>query len=135
MDVIELAREIGKEIQKDDRYLKMQLAIQNTDKDAALQDLIGQYNLKRMSLDTEVQKPDSDQEKVQAFSQELRGLYAKIMENPSMAVYQQAKGELDHLLQRVQAIVTQSANGEDPETTDYVESSCGGNCSSCGGCH
>lgn len=135
MDVIELAREIGKEIQKDDRYLKMQLAIQNTDKDTVLQDLIGQYNLKRMSLDTEVQKPDSDQEKVQAFSQELRGLYAKIMENPSMAVYQQAKGELDHLLQRVQAIVTQSANGEDPETTDYVESSCGGNCSSCGGCH
>lgn len=135
MDVIELAREIGKEIQKDDRYLKMQLAIQNTDKDAVLQDLIGQYNLKRMSLDTEVQKPDSDQEKVQAFSQELRGLYAKIMENPSMTVYQQAKGELDHLLQRVQAIVTQSANGEDPETTDYVESSCGGNCSSCGGCH
>ena len=135
MDVIELAREIGKEIQKDERYLKMQLAIQNTDKDAVLQDLIGQYNLKRMSLDTEVQKPESDQEKVQAFSQELRGLYAKIMENPSMAVYQQAKGELDHLLQRVQAIVTQSANGEDPETTDYVESSCGGNCSSCGGCH
>ena len=135
MDVIELAREIGKEIQKDERYLKMQLAIQNTDKDAVLQDLIGQYTLKRMSLDTEVQKPESDQEKVQAFSQELRGLYAKIMENPSMAVYQQAKGELDHLLQRVQAIVTQSANGEDPETTDYVESSCGGNCSSCGGCH
>ena len=135
MDVIELAREIGKEIQKDDRYLKMQLAIQNTDKDTVLQDLIGQYNLKRMSLDTEVQKSESDQEKVQAFSQELRALYAKIMENQSMAVYQQAKGELDHLLQRVQAIVTQSANGEDPETTDYVESSCGGNCSSCGGCH
>jgi cell fate (sporulation/competence/biofilm development) regulator YlbF (YheA/YmcA/DUF963 family) len=135
MDVIELAREIGKEIQKDDRYLKMQLAIQNTDKDTVLQDLIGQYNLKRMSLDTEVQKPESDQEKVQAFSQELRGLYAKIMENSSMTVYQQAKGELDHLLQRVQAIVTQSANGEDPETTDYVESSCGGDCSSCGGCH
>ena len=135
MDVIELAREIGKEIQKDDRYLKMQLAIQNTDKDTVLQDLIGQYNLKRMSLDTEVQNPESDQEKVQAFSQELRALYAKIMENPGMAVYQQAKGELDHLLQRVQAIVTQSANGEDPETTDYVESSCGGNCSSCGGCH
>lgn len=135
MDVIELAREIGKEIQKDERYLKMQLAIQSTDKDAALQDLIGQYNLKRMALDTEVQKPERDQEKVQAYSQELRGLYAKIMENPSMAVYQQSKGELDHLLQRVQAIVTQSANGEDPETTDYVESSCGGNCSSCGGCH
>jgi cell fate (sporulation/competence/biofilm development) regulator YlbF (YheA/YmcA/DUF963 family) len=135
MDVIELAREIGKEIQKDDRYLKMQLAIQNTDKDTVLQDLIGQYNLKRMSLDTEVQNPESDQEKVQAYSQELRALYAKITENPSMAVYQQAKGELDHLLQRVQAIVTQSANGEDPETTDYVESSCGGNCSSCGGCH
>lgn len=135
MDVIELAREIGKEIQKDDRYLKMQLAIQSTDKDATLQELIGQYNLKRMTLDTEVQKPERDQEKVQAYSQELRGLYTSIMENPSMAAYQQAKGELDHLLQRVQAIVTQSANGEDPETTDYVESSCGGNCSSCGGCH
>lgn len=82
MDIIEMARNIGREIQKDDRYLKMQLAIQNTDGDAALQDLIGQYNLKRMSLDNEVRKEDRDQDKIQAFSQELNGLYEKIMQVP-----------------------------------------------------
>ena len=45
-----------------------------------------------------------------------------------------ARQELDALLNRVNAIVMQSAQGEDPDTTDYQEA-CGGNCASCGGCH
>jgi hypothetical protein len=47
-NIIEQARAIGKAIQKDERYLKTQLALQAADEDKELQDLIGQYNLKRM---------------------------------------------------------------------------------------
>ncbi len=135
MDIISLAREIGKEIQKDSRYLNMQLAKQNSDDDQPLQDLIGEFNLKRMAINNEAQKPEQDSDKMQALNQELRHVYAQIMQNPNMTAYNKAKGEMDALLQRVSAIIGQSADGEDPETTDYVESSCGGNCSSCGGCH
>lgn len=135
MDIIQMARDLGKEIQKDERYLNMQVAVQNTDKDAKLQDLIGQYNLKRMSLESEIQKPDRDQDKIQAYQQELNGLYESIMKIPSMIAYNNAKVQMDTLLRRVNAIIEQSASGADPDTADYVEHSCGGECGSCSGCH
>jgi cell fate (sporulation/competence/biofilm development) regulator YlbF (YheA/YmcA/DUF963 family) len=135
MDIISLAREIGKELQKDDRYLNMQLAKQNSDDDQQLQDLIGEFNLKRMAINNESQKDEQDQDKMQALNQELRHVYAQIMQNQNMTAYNSAKEELDILLKRVSAIIGQSADGEDPETTDLEESSCGGDCGSCGGCH
>lgn len=135
MDIIEQAREIGKAIQKDDRYLKMRLAIQNADDDKELQNLIGQYNLKRMSLENELQKKERDEDKVKVYQQEMNAVYMSIMKNSHMDAYNQAKGDFEILMRRVNAIIEQSANGEDPDTADYEEHSCGGNCSSCGGCH
>lgn len=134
MDIIELAREIGKELQKNEQYIKMNMAMQKLDADEAMQNLIGQYNLRRMSLGTEMNKTDRDNDKIQAYQQEMNSLYESIMANGDMTAYQEAKQEVDHILQRVNAIIEKSANGEDPETADYTES-CGGNCSSCGGCH
>lgn len=135
MDLIEMTRNLSREIQKDERYSNMQIAIQNTDNDKELQNLIGQYNLKRIALDNEAQKQDRDETKVKAYSQELRGLYDQVMKNPAMADYQKAKAEFDGVMRRVQAIIQQSAAGADPDTADYEESSCGGDCSSCAGCH
>lgn len=135
MDIISLAREMGKEIQKDQRYLSMQLAKQNSDDDQVLQNMIGEFNLKRMAINNESQKEEQDTEKMQALNQELRAVYAQIMQNPNMIAYNTAKEAMDALLQRVSAIIGQSADGDDPETTDYEEHSCGGDCSGCGGCH
>ena len=39
MDIIEMARELGKAIQEDDRYLALRLATQSNDEDQALQDM------------------------------------------------------------------------------------------------
>lgn len=134
MDIIELARQIGKEIQQDERYLNLQKAEKTSDNDQQLQDLIGDFNLKRMAINNEAQKENRDEEKLQKLNQELRECYSTVMQNPNMIAYQAAKQEMEDLLKRVNAIIMQSAEGEDPETTDYVES-CGGNCGSCGGCH
>lgn len=134
MDIIQMARELGKAIQQEDAYVKLQVAQQNSDNDKELQDLIGEFNLKRMSINNEAQKSDRDDEKLQKLNVEMREVYAKIMQNENMLSYNEAKEGLDLILQRVLAIISQSANGEDPETTDYSPS-CSGSCSSCGGCH
>jgi cell fate (sporulation/competence/biofilm development) regulator YlbF (YheA/YmcA/DUF963 family) len=134
-NIIEQARAIGKAIQKDERYLKTQLALQAADEDKELQDLIGQYNLKRMSIQNEMQKPERDEEKLRAYQTELNSLYETIMKNPRMIAYNEARKDFDLLLRRVDAIISQSANGVDPDTADYQESSCSGNCGSCSGCH
>lgn len=138
MDIIEQARALGKEIQKDERYLKMQLALQKADEDKNLQELIGQFNLKRMSLQNEMQQETRDENKIKGFQMSMDTLYETIMKNSNMIEYNHAKGDMELLMRRVNAILEESANGGDPETADYNEHEheCGGHCSECeGGCH
>ncbi len=135
MDIIELSREFGKEIQKDQRFLNMRIAQQNADEDTELQDVIGQFNLKRIAIDTESHNEEADPQRLQVLNQELRAIYDDAMGRPNMIAYNAAREEFDALLKRVNAIISLSADGEDPETADYEESACTGSCSSCAGCH
>lgn len=132
-DIIKLAREIGKEIQSSDEYLKFEIARQNSDNDEKLQELIGEFNLIRMQINDLVSRTDRDEEAIKSKNTKLQTIYKEIMENENMMNYNSAKKDIDLLLARVTAIITQSAEGADPETTDYSPS-CSGSCSTCGGC-
>lgn len=133
-DVIELAREIGRQLQAEESYLKLQIARQQSDEDEALQNAIGEFNLKRMAISNEASKPDRSDEKMQELNAELRKAYAQVMSNENWIAYNEAKGVFEAIVNRVTAIITQSAQGEDPDTTDYVPSNCSGSCETCGGC-
>ena len=135
MDVIELTRELGKAIQQDERFLAMQIARQNSDNDDELQQLIGEFNLKRMAINNEAAKDDRDETKLQQLNSELRDTYAKVMQNKNMIAYNEAKELMDNMLKRINAIICISAEGGDPEIADLTEEACGGSCSSCAGCH
>ncbi len=135
MDIIQMTRELAKAIQQDERFVAFNAAKDGSDKDEQLQTMIGEFNLKRMTINQEAQKEVKDEEKLKELNQELRQLYTDIMGNDNMMKFNQTKTELDSLIQRVTTIITLSAEGEDPETCDYEESSCGGSCSSCAGCH
>lgn len=133
MDVIELSRELGKAIQADDRYIAYHLARQANDEDEQLQALIHGFNLKRMELQSEVGKPNKDEEKVKELNEVIQTSYQSIMANPKMMVYQSAKESYDAMMNQVNTVISMSANGIDPETID-VNAVCGGDCSTCGGC-
>ena len=135
MDIIEMTRELGRALQNDERYIAMMSARQASDEDQALHEAIGEFNLKRMAISNEAQKDDRNEETLQRLNEEFRGVYQKIMENEHMLRYNDAKNEFDALLQRMTGILSLCADGEDPETCDYDAASCGGNCSSCAGCH
>ena len=135
MDIIALAREIGHQIQADARYTALRTAQADSDADGDLQELIGEFNLKRLAINNEASKEARDEEKLKTLNSDLRKLYREIMENEKMAVYQTTKREMDHLVQRLTSIITLCAEGEDPATADYDPSSCTGNCGTCGGCH
>ena len=135
MDIIEMTRELGRALQNDERYIAMVTARQASDEDEALQEAIGEFNLKRMAISNEAQKDDRNEETLQRLNAEFRAVYQEIMENEHMLRYNDAKNEFDALLQRMTGILSLCADGEDPETCDYDAASCGGNCSSCAGCH
>ena len=134
MDMIELARETGREIQRDEAYIKLHDTQKICDDDKELQELIGAFNLKRLAINNETAKEEKNPEKLTQLNKELREIYSDIMRNENMLAYNEAKQAFDQKLTRVIAIIRQSAEGEDPDTTDYAPS-CAGDCSSCGGCH
>ena len=80
------------------------------------------------------QKRERDQEKLSKLNTEMREAYSQIMSNENMIAYNDAKAAFDVVANRVLAIVQQSAEGADPETADYSQSSCSGSCATCGGC-
>lgn len=134
MDIIEKAREIGKLIQQEESYIALQKAQADADADMELQNLIGDFNMKRMSINNEASKKDKDSDKLALLNSQMREDYSKIMSNKNMIAYNEAKDAFDMVANRVLAIVQQSAEGADPETADYSTSSCSGSCSTCGGC-
>ena len=72
MDVITMARELGKALQQEEAYIKWQEAQHTADADAELQKLIGEFNLKRMIINDEASKQDRDQEKLTKANKEMR---------------------------------------------------------------
>ncbi len=135
MDIIEAARQLGAAMQEDERYKNYIEARLNSDKDEALQALIGEFNLAKMSIDNELEKNDEkDSEKIKDFNLTLRKLYGQIMCNDSMMAYNKAKQEFEAVMQRVNGIIELCSEGEDPKTCEPAVG-CTGSCATCGGCH
>ena len=133
MDIIELSRELGRKIQQEEAYIAMQEANKAVEADEALQALIGEFNLNKLQLNEKLTAAERDEEAIKEINTKMRTLYADIMVNPAMIKLNESKTAFDAVMNRVFAIVSNSANGEDPNTTDYH--ACTGSCSTCGGCH
>lgn len=128
------ARELGKALQADERYIRYAKAMLESEKNEALQNKIGEFNLTRMKLDKELQKDENkDEATVKELNETLRRLYDEVMADPTMAEFNEARAEVDKILNDVNSIITMSAQGADPETCEL--SACSGDCSTCGGCH
>ena len=134
MDVIAKARELGKAIQQDERFIRYAKARLANDDDKELQDAIGEFNLVRMELDREVNSDEKNGDKVKELNEKLRKVYSSVMSSPAMVEYNTAKAALDTLVNEINVIISKSIDGEDPDTCD-TSSGCTGSCDSCGGCH
>lgn len=135
MTIIEMAREMGKVIQESEEYKALMNARAASDNDENLQSQIQQFNLVRMNLEMESSKEDASQEKVSNLNEELMSIYTQVMDNEHMVAFNEAKEVIDTLMNKATSILAAAVNGEDPMTFDPEAHSCGGSCSTCGGCH
>ena len=133
-NAIKITRELGHAIQKTAFYNNLNAAKEKADADETLQALIALFNSKRVAINNEACKSDRDEETLKTLNEEMRTVYSQIMSNENMIAYNNAKATFDSSLQRIIAIINQSAEGEDPDTTDF-DPSCTHDCSTCGGCH
>ncbi len=132
--IIKMTRELGKAIQKDDRYTAYVLAKQANDNDTELQGLIENFNQKRTELNMAMSAENKDAELLKKLDGEIKETYGKIMSNKNMVIFSGAQSALENLINEVNQIITMCANGEDPDTCE-VSHGCSGSCSTCGGCH
>lgn len=132
MEVIEIARELGQALSEDKRCKRIQAAKAANDNDAELQELIGEFNLKKIQLNNEFNKDPEQQskEKMSKIEQELKDVYSKIMGTPGMVEFTEAKKDMDELIGHINSIIQMSVSGEVDQGGN-----CAGNCSSCAGCH
>lgn len=134
MDVIKAARELGKVIQQDERFIRFVKAKLANDSDVELQNAIGNFNIKRMELEKAASEETKNDELIKKLNEELRAVYGEIMSSAAMVEYNTAKAMLDQMMNEVNIVISKSLDGEDPETLT-IEEGCTGSCSTCGGCH
>ncbi|MDO4608031.1 MAG: YlbF family regulator [Clostridia bacterium] len=134
MGIIEATRNLGVEIQKDERFIAFIKAKLANDNDAELQNKIGEFNTTRMNLDREMNAETQDENKIKELNEQLREIYTAVMSSKSMLDYNTAKAGLDAMLNDINSIIMQCVEGEDPLTAE-PQSACTGSCSTCGGCH
>ena len=134
MDVTKLARELGKAIQQDERFIRYAKAKLANDNDQDLQAAIGNFNIIRMELEKATSAETQNEEEIRTLNEKLRKTYGEIMASAPMVEYNTAKALLDQMMGEVNIILSKTLDGEDPETID-LEAGCTGSCSTCGGCH
>ena len=134
MGIIEATRNLGLEIQKDERFIRFVKAKFANDNDETLQNQIGEFNTVRMNLDREMNNETQDEDKIKELNEKLREIYTAVMSSKTMLEYNTAKADVDAMLNDINSIIMQCVEGEDPMTAE-PHSACTGSCSTCGGCH
>ena len=105
MDVIAKARELGKAIQQDERFIRYAKARLANDDDKELQDAIGEFNLVRMELDREVNSDEKNDVKVKELNEQLRKLYSSGKSTPAMVEYKTATEAHDTTVNEINVII------------------------------
>ena len=136
MDILEMARELGKKIQEDENYIRLITTQKEVEDDDALQESIADFNMKRYDLTKEVTKEDRDDAKVDELDKLVRSMYDEITNNPKMVAYNEAQADFDDVFEYVIHLLQMSASGEEAYTVTKPENGggCSGDCGSCGGC-
>lgn len=138
MDLVAKTRELGAMLQQDERYLKLMEAQKVNEADEELNGLISKIQLLQMSFQHEASKEDRDDAKLEEYDKEFGQIYAQIMANDNMKAYEEARKDVDELMTYLTGILGMCLQGADPATCEPPKEhdhECGGECSSCGGCH
>ena len=136
MNIIEMARNLGTEIQKTEEYQTLVKAKAANDAATELQKQIGQFHLVKLQIQAASSAQKPNQEEINRKNEELQQLYQAIMQNQNMQAFEQASEEINTMLNQIKQILSVAVNGGDPQTcSTEQEQNCTGSCESCSGCH
>ena len=126
MEMKELAHELGKKIQESVEMQEMQAAEALQEQNAAAQEALKEFNLKRMNLARDLQEKKISQE--DAVKKNNEAFQQLLAEHDCIRVFVEKKKAFDTMVGEVNGILNYYITGQEP-------GGCTHNCSSCGGCH
>ena len=132
-------RELGKEIQKDERFAALQAAAKANDGDEKLQQQMQELQLISLKYQQEAEKAnDADKDRIESLQADYQKLYGEIMESENMQKYSAAASAMEEMAQYISGMMGLFFDGQDPETCELPQQQEGGcthDCCTCGGCH
>ena len=129
-ELFDLAAKLGQALKNDARLVALEEAKHNYAKDASLQAALAEYDVQQTALREEIAKgEDRDLHLVEAIQHRVDELYRQITENGAFIELNRAQEEVNALMNRVNAAITQEITGEEPDA------GCTHDCRTCKGCH
>lgn len=129
-------RELGKEIQADQRFEALQAAAKVNDADEALQQQMHEMQLITLKYQQEAEKgEEASQDRIAELQKEYQDLYTKVMDGENMKKYSEAAAQMEQMAQYISQMIGLFFDGQDPATCEIPASDCTHDCCTCGGCH
>jgi cell fate (sporulation/competence/biofilm development) regulator YlbF (YheA/YmcA/DUF963 family) len=125
MTIIEKAHELGEMIKASKEMEALSLAEKKQGEDSEAQELIADFNIKRLNLAREIQSGKITEE--EAIKKNNDAFSEMVEKSKSIADYVEAKKQFDNLVNSVNNVINVYIMGE--------QKGCTHDCSTCGGCH
>ncbi len=127
-EIIEKAKELGALLQGSEQIMKYNAAKAAYDQDEAVQKLVQEFNLHRMTMMSLSDAEEQEPERIAEIEERIKGVYEKIMANEKMIAMQESAKAVEELMGQVNGVISFYVTGEEP-------TGCTHDCSTCGGCH
>ena len=129
-------RELGKEIQADERFAALKAAAAANDADETLQNQMHEMQLLSLQYQQEAEKgEEASQDKIKELQNKYQDLYNTVMDGENMKKYSEAAAQMEQMAQYISQMIGLFFDGQDPATCEIPVSDCTHDCCTCGGCH
>lgn len=128
--VFELARELGEALANSEEYIRMQETENAAMSDPSVSEKMTAYLEAKSSVEEELSHEEPDSNKLAQFSQQMQSAQSELNDMELVKVMTQARQDFADMMKQVNQVLEFTLTGKIAE-----EGSCGGNCSSCAGCH
>lgn len=126
--ILQKAKELGMMIADSEQFAKVKAAEEAQLADPEATELMMEYSNKQDELSKRASAPNVTKEDFEAIKKEAQEAFEKICTNKNIKDYLEANRAFSSMIEQVNTIIGYFVKGGEA-------SGCGGNCSSCSGCH
>ena len=129
MEIFALAAQLGQELKKDERLVRMAKAKEAYETDGELRTLMREYQVQQIALEKTAGQKDVEARFLEMIQDRINQLYDQIVAHPVYVELEAAQEEVNVLMNAVNNTITFEITGEMPSSCTHDCSTCGGGCS------